>query len=201
MTQTEELLEFIRERGQVRPKEVVTEGFHRSLLDYLLKRGDIVRAARGLYRSPGSITSEHESLVEVAHLVPHGVVALLSALAFHGMGTQMPRAVWMALDRGKTRVQPRLQGPVVEFVWFSGAAFHEGQEVHDVDGIPVRIYSPAKTVADLFKYRGKLGVDVALEALREGLAQKRFTPGEVETFARTCRVWSVMRPYLQGMTV
>lgn len=200
MTQTEQLLDFVRANGQVRPKEVVAAGFQRGLLYHLLERGDIERVSRGLYRVPGAIISEHESLAEIAHLIPHGVIALLSALSFHGIGTQMPGAVWMALDRAKTRSLPRVQEPDVEFVWFSGSAFTEGQEMHEVDGVPVCVYSPAKTTADLFKYRAKLGLDVALEALREGLAQQRFTPAEVEHFARICRVGAVMKPYLQGMT-
>jgi predicted transcriptional regulator of viral defense system len=200
MTQTEQLLKFIRTNGQVRPKEVAAAGFQRNLLYHLLKRGDIERVARGLYRVPGAMTSEHESLAEVAHLVPHGVIALLSALSFHGIGTQMPAAIWIALDRAKTRSRPRVQEQRVEFVWFSGPAFTEGQEVHEVDGVPLRVYSPAKTSADLFKYRGKIGLDVAIEALREGLEDRRFTPAEVERFARICHVWNVMRPYIQGMT-
>lgn len=200
MTETKELLKFIRTRGQVRPREVSAAGFHRGLLHHLLERGEIERVARGLYRLPGAMSSEHESLAEVAHLVPHGVIALLSALSFHGIGTQMPGAVWMALDRGTTRSRPRLQGRNVEFVWFSGPAFTEGRESHEVGGVSVQVYSPAKTTADLFKYRHKIGLDVAIEALREGLGERRFSPSEVEQFARTCRVWSVMRPFIQGMT-
>lgn len=199
MTDTERLLRFVRQHGQVRSKEVVAAGFNRNLLYHLLERGEVERVARGLYRAPGAITSEHEALAEVAHLVPHGVITLLSALSFHGMGTQMPGAVWVALNRTDTRSRPRVRDRRVEFVWFSGPAFTEGQEIHEVDGIPVRVYSPAKTTADLFKYRGKLGLDVALEALREGLAERRFTPAEVERFGRVCRVWTVMKPYLQGM--
>lgn len=200
MKTTELLLEFISQRGQVRPKEVADAGFDRNLLYYLLARGAIERVRRGLYRVPGAITTEHEALVEVAHLVPHGVIALLSALSFHGIGTQMPWAVWVALNRDEARSRPRVQAPPVEFVWFSGPAFTEGQEVHELDGVPVRVYSPAKTVADLFKYRNKLGLDVALEALREGLGDRRFTPAELKQAASVCRVWPIMKPYLQGMT-
>jgi predicted transcriptional regulator of viral defense system len=200
MKTIELLLEFISQRGQVRPKEVAEAGFDRNLLYYLLARGKIERVGRGLYRYPGAITTEHEALVEVAHLVPHGVIALLSALSFHGIGTQMPGAVWVALNRDEARSRPRVQDRRVEFVWFSGPAFTEGQEVHEADGVRVRVYSPAKTMADLFKYRNKVGLDVALEALREGLADRRFTPAELERAANVCRVWPVMKPYLQGMT-
>lgn len=200
MTETERLLKFLIDRGQVRWKEVADAGFDANLLYHLLRRGDIERVGHGLYRVPGAGTSEHEALVEVAHLVPGGVISLLSALAFHGIGTQVPGAVWVALNHTETRTRPQVRHVPVEFVWFSGPAFTEGQEVHEIDGISVRVYSPAKTVADLFKYRFKLGLDVALEALREGLTERRFTPAEVEHFARVCRVGTVMKPYLQGMT-
>ncbi|MEX0890809.1 MAG: type IV toxin-antitoxin system AbiEi family antitoxin domain-containing protein [Gemmatimonadota bacterium] len=200
MTETLKLLRFLRQHRQVRWKEVADAGFDANLLYHLLERGDIERIGHGLYRVPDAVVSEHETLVEVAHLVPHGVIALLSSLAFHGIGTQMPHTVWIALNHRETRSRPRIRHTSVEFVWFSGRAFTEGQEVHEIEGTTVRVYSAAKTTADLFKYRTKLGMDVALEALREGLADRRFTPAEVEHFARICRVWAVMKPYLQGMT-
>ena len=200
MTDTERLLRFIQERGQVRRKDVSDAGLNPDLLYRLLERGEIERVGRGLYRTPRAIVSQHESLAEVAQLVPLAVISLLSALSFHGLGSQMPGAVWIALDRSRTRSRPRVRHLPIEVVWFSGPAFTEGQEVHDVDGISVRVYSPAKTVADLFKYRGKVGLDVAVEALREGLADRRFTPAEVEAFARVCRVSAVMKPFLQAMT-
>lgn len=200
MTDTERLQRFIQERGQVRWKDVVDEGLNPDLLYRLLQRGEIERVGRGLYRDPSAITSQHEGLAGVAQLVPQGVISLLSALSFHGIGTQMPGSVWIALDRSETRSRPRVRHLPVEFVWFSGPAFTEGQEVHDVDGISVRVYSAAKTTADLFKYRGKIGLDVAIEALREGLAERRFTPAEVEHYAHVCRVSAVMKPYLQAMT-
>ena len=183
----------------MRWKEAADAGFNANLLYHLVERGDIERIGHGVYRVPEAVTSEHETLVEVAHLVPHGVIALVSALSFHGIGTQMPPRVWMALNHRKTRSRPRVRHTPVEFVWFSGDAFTEGQEVYEIDGTSVRVYSAAKTTADLFKYRAKLGLDVALEALREGLADQRFTLADVEHFARICRVWTVMKPYLQGM--
>ncbi|MHB1167986.1 MAG: type IV toxin-antitoxin system AbiEi family antitoxin domain-containing protein [Longimicrobiales bacterium] len=200
MTETERLLKFLADHGQMRWKDVAGAGFNANLLYHLLKRGEIERVGHGLYRVPGSVTSEHEALTEVAHLVPDGVICLLSALAFHGIGTQMPRAVWVALNHREHRTRPDVRNVPTEFVWFSGLAFTEGQEVHELDGIAVRVYSPAKTTADLFKYRFKLGLDVALEALREGLAEGRFTPAEAGHFARICRVEAVMKPYIQGMT-
>ncbi len=201
MSDTERLRKFIQQQGQVRWKDVLDSGLNPNLLYRLLKRGEVKRIAHGLYRVPGNFPSQQEDLVEAAHLVPQGVVSLLSALTLHGIGTQMPRSVWIALDRSKTRKPPRVQGMPVEFVWFSGAAFTDGQEELYIDGAKIRVYSPAKTVADLFKYRGKIGIDVAVEALREGLRERRFTPAEVERFAQVCRVSAVMKPYLQAMTV
>jgi predicted transcriptional regulator of viral defense system len=200
MTDTERLLRFVQERRQVRWKDVSDAGLNPDLLYRLLERGEIERVGRGLYRAPGAIASQHESLAEVAQLVPLAVISLLSALSFHGIGSQMPGAVWIALDRSRTRSRPRVRHLPIKVLWFSGPAFTEGQEVHDVDGISVRVYSPAKTVADLFKYRGKVGLDVAVEALREGLADRRFTPAEVEAYAGVCRVSAVMKPFLQAMT-
>jgi predicted transcriptional regulator of viral defense system len=200
MSDTERLQKFIQQQGPVRWKDVLDAGLNPNLLYRLLKRGEVERIARGLYRVPGNFPSQHGDLVEAAHLVPQGVVSLLSALTLHGIGTQMPRSVWIALDRSKNRKPPRVRGMPVEFVWFSGAAFTDGQEEHHIDGAKIRVYSPAKTVADLFKYRGKIGIDVAVEALREGLRERRFTPAEVERFAQVCRVSAVMKPYLQALT-
>lgn len=200
MSDTERLQKFIQQQGQVRWKDVLDAGLNPNLLYRLLERGEVERIARGLYRVPGNFPGQQEDLVEAAHLVPQGVVSLLSALTLHGIGTQMPRSVWIALDRSKTRKPPRVRGMPVKFVWFSGAAFTDGQEELYIDGAKIRVYSPAKTVADLFKYRGKIGIDVAVEALREGLRERRFTPAEVVRFAQVCRVSAVMKPYLQAMT-
>lgn len=127
--------------------------------------------------------------------MPHGVICLLSALSFHEIGTQVPAEVWMAIDRRARR--PVVQYPPMRFVRFSGAALSEGVETHSLEGQAVRVYSAAKTVADAFKYRNKIGLDVALEALRDGWAARRFTMDEVEHYARICRVERVMRPYLE----
>jgi predicted transcriptional regulator of viral defense system len=129
--------------------------------------------------------------------VPEGVVCLLSALSFHGVGTQLPHEVWLAIQR-RAR-QPSLRYPPLRVVKFSGKAFAEGIEVHRVEGQSVRVYSVAKTLADLFKYRNKIGLDVALEALREAWRERRFTMDEMDRFARICRVERVMKPYLEAL--
>jgi predicted transcriptional regulator of viral defense system len=129
--------------------------------------------------------------------VPRGVICLLAALSFHGIGTQLPSEVWMAIDRRARR--PRLRYPPLRIVRFTGGALTKGIESHTIEGQSVRIYGVAKTLADAFKYRNKIGLDVALEALRQAWQEKRFTIDELDRFARICRVERVMRPYVEAL--
>ena len=142
--------------------------------------------------------TEHHGLAIAAAAVPHGVVCLLSALQYHGIGTQLPSEVWMAIDRRARR--PALRYPPLRIVRYTGAALTEGVESRRVEGREVRVYNVAKTVADCFKYRNKIGLDVALEALREGWRARRFTMDELDRYAAICRVQRVMRPYLEALT-
>jgi predicted transcriptional regulator of viral defense system len=157
----------------------------------------VERVGRGLYVPAGADLSEHHTFAEAGARVPHGVICLLSALRFHGIGTQMPHAVWMALH--EKAWQPRVDHPQLRIFRFSGAAWTYGVERHTVEGVAVRVYSPAKTVADCFKYRNKIGVDVAVEALRETLCDRRATPEELMHAAAACRMSRVMTPYLQAL--
>jgi predicted transcriptional regulator of viral defense system len=141
--------------------------------------------------------TETHALVVAARAVPRGVICLLSAVSFHDIGTQLPFEVWIAVERGART--PSLRYPSLRVARFSGAAFNQGIEVHRLEGQPVRIYSVAKTVADLFKYRKKIGLDVALEALREVWRDRRVTLDEIDHYARICRVERVMRPYLDAL--
>jgi predicted transcriptional regulator of viral defense system len=141
--------------------------------------------------------SEHHGLALAAAMVPKAVMCLLSALSFHRVGTQLPHEVWIALDR-RTR-RPRLQYPRLRVVRFGGEALTEGVESHRIEGESVRVYSVAKTIADAFKYRNKIGLDVALEALRDGWRARRFTMDEIYRYARVCRVSRVMQPYLEAL--
>jgi len=157
----------------------------------------LVQSARGLYTlSKRDLTANH-SLAQVCKRIPHGVVCLLSALRFHGLTTQMPAEVWIAIDRKARR--PAVGDLPVRIVRFSGAALREGVEEHRIEGITVRVTNPAKTIADCFKYRNKIGLDVALEALREGWRERGFSMDELWKYARLCRVANVMRPYLEAM--
>lgn len=198
-TVTQEVKDFVRSKGLVRPRDVADAGFPTHLLYRLRDRGELIQVASGLFKHPDSPVTDKHTYAAVAKLVPRGVICLLSALAFHEIGTQTPRRVWMALDR-ENRRRPKISDPPVEFVWFSGASFEKGQQVHEIEGVDVSVYSPAKTVADLFRYRQKLGIDVAIEALREGWRHQLFTVDEIERYAEICSVTTVIRPYLQAIT-
>jgi predicted transcriptional regulator of viral defense system len=155
------------------------------------------RLSRGLYTVAEADLTEHQMLAEVAKRYPNAVVCLLSALLFHNLTTQLPRRIWLAVENKSWA--PR-KGPVLfEIVWLTGKAFSVGVESHDVQGVPVKVYSPAKTVADCFKFRNRIGTDVAVEALRETLREKRATPAEIMRYAEMCQVATVIRPYIEAL--
>ena len=193
----ERLLELIRSAGVFRARDLEQEGFSRKQLSRLHARGLVEQVGRGLYRVPDAEISENQTLVEAARRVPHGVLCLLSALRFHEMTTQNPFEVWLAIGR-KDRL-PKVDHPPLRTVRFSGAALTEGIEEHVLQGVPVRVYKPAKTVADCFKYRNKIGLDVAIEALRDGVEKRLATFDDLWKYAKICRVSNVMRPYLESV--
>jgi predicted transcriptional regulator of viral defense system len=162
----------------------------------LVRKGMLVRLGRGLYGLPTGRPTEHHSLAVVAKQTPRIVICLLSALRFQELTTQQPSEIWVALDN-KSWV-PKQEPVKLRIVRFSGEALKAGVETHDIEGVSVRVFSPAKTVADCFKHRGTIGLDVALEALRDALKQKKATADEIERFARICRVSKVIRPYLEA---
>lgn len=198
-TVTEEVKAFVKERGLVRPRDLERHGYPTYLLYRLRDRGELVQLAPGVFKHPDTEVSEKHSYAEAAKRVPRGVICLLSALAFHEIGVQMPGEIWMALNRDEVRSRPRIEAIPIEFVWFSGAAFDEGREAHEVEGVDVQVYSPAKTVADLFKFRRKLGTDIAIEALHAGWEDRLYTMDELERFADICGVRTVIKPYLQSL--
>lgn len=191
------VLALARKLKVLRIKDLTARGLHPELARRLLAKGLLVRRARGIYMAHDADYSENVAFAQVLKWVPRGVICLLSALRFHEIGTQLPFQVWLALERGSAR--PRLDYPPLRVVWSSGQAFREGIEIHRIDGVAVRIYCPAKTVADCFRYRNKVGLDVAMEALRDCLRDRKATVDELTAFARVCRVWTVMRPYLEAM--
>lgn len=190
-------MRLARTRGLVSTRQVAALGIHTQLLTRLMKEGLLERVTRGQYRPADQPVTEHHGLVLAAAAVPHGVICLLSALGFHGLGTQLPFEVWIAIDRRARR--PTLRYPPLRVVRFTGSALTAGVETHAVESQSVRVYNVAKTLADCFKYRNKIGLDMALEALSEAWRKRRFTMDEIDRFARICRVERVMRPYLEAL--
>lgn len=169
----------------------------RVVLSRMTAAGQLERVERGLYRLPDSPGSEHESLATVAARAPRALFCLLTALQLHELTTQLPRQVWIAMPRGSH--VPRIDYPPVTMVQFSGEAYSAGIKVVERDQVPLRVYGVAKTVADCVKHRHKIGLDVALEALRNAWTQKKATADELWHYAGICRVANVMRPYLEAI--
>ena len=192
------VLALVRERGLVRPRDVEAVGLSRVTLLRLVERGELTRLGRGVYALADVDLTQHVSLAEACLRVPSGVVCLLSALRFHELGTQSPHQVWLALP-GHAR-KPRLDYPPLRIVRFSGLPLSEGVEEHKTSDGVVRVYGVAKTVADCFRYRNKIGLDVALEALRECRRDRRATLDELWRYAAVDRMSRVMRPYLEAIT-
>lgn len=191
------LLALARRRGVITARDAARAGIHSQQLTRLVSDGALQRITRGHYRLATRPITENHALAVVARAVPRGVICLLSALGFHEIGTQLPSDVWVAIERGAR--QPALQDPPLRVVRFTGAAFSEGIETHRVEGETVRIFSVAKTLADLFKHRSNVGLDVALEALREAWRERKFTMEALDRAARVCRVERVMRPYVEAV--
>ncbi len=191
------LLALARERALLRSRDLQKHGLSRETLRRLVADGAIQRRGRGLYAAADTEFTERESLALASLRVPRAVVCLLSALRFHDLTTQNPPDVWLAIDR--TARAPVVRDLPLRIVRFSGKARLAGVEKHVIDGVTVRVYSAAKTVADCFKYRHKIGTDVAVEALRDGWRARRFSMDELSRCATICRVSRVMRPYLEAV--
>ena len=196
-THPEKVLRLARRARGVTARELAAAGIHRQALTRLVEAGQLERVVRGHYRLPERPYTEHHGLVLASAAVPQGVICLLSALQFHGLGTQLPSDVWIAIDRRAHR--PSLRFPPLRVMRYSGAALTEGVQSHRIEGQTVRVYNIAKTVADCFKYRNKIGLDVALEALREAWRTRRLSMDDLDRYARICRVQRVMQPYLEGL--
>jgi predicted transcriptional regulator of viral defense system len=181
----------------LRSKDLERRGFARSRIRAALDDEQLERVARGLYVRSGAGISENHSLALVARRVPRAAVCLLSALRFHELTSQNPHEVWVAV--GPKDRKPALEYPSIRVVRFSLRNFGLGLEEHGVEGVPVRIYSVARTVVDLFRYRNKIGLDVALEALGDGWRERRFTMKEINRIAKLCRMERVMKPYMEAL--
>ena len=188
---------FRRSGGILRTGQALRAGVHRRNLYALREAGVLEHVSRGVYRLTGLPPLADPDLVTVATRVPRAVVALISALHVHGLTTEIPHEVSIALPRGTA--QPRLDWPPLRVYRMSGAMFTSGIEIHSRDGVEIRVFGAAKSVADCFKFRSRVGVDVALEALRTGFADRKFTPAQILRAAKLCRVAAVVRPYLEAL--
>jgi predicted transcriptional regulator of viral defense system len=196
-TQKDRALRIIEKTGLARAADLEARGVPRATLYRLFEEGLVARQARGIYTVADHAPTEGHTLAQVAKRVPAGVFCLLTALRFHELTTQSPAEVWIALPE-KAR-KPRLDYPKLRVARFSGHALSEGIEKHRLEGVEVRVYSAAKTVADCFKYRNKVGIDVAVEALRDFSRRYRGGATELARYARICRVARVMQPYLDAI--
>jgi predicted transcriptional regulator of viral defense system len=191
------VLQLAQKQPLLRARDVVQAGLPTVVLTRLVSAGKLERVGRGVYSLPNQAISENRSLAEVAIRVPRGVVCLVSALNVHDIGTQLPHAVWLALPR--RAVTPRIETTSLRVIRMSGSSLTEGIETMVADGVQVRMFNAAKTVADCFKFRNKIGLDVALEALHDGWRSRRFTMDELWHYAVVNRVANVMRPYLESV--
>jgi predicted transcriptional regulator of viral defense system len=196
-TKTQKLLHLATKRQLLKAKDTTELDVPRTYLARLARQGHLERIARGLYSSKNFSATENASLIEAAYQVPKGVICLLSALRFHNLTTQAPREVWMAI--GHKAWRPKISSPIVRFARMSGPALHFGIKEYPISGTTLRVFNPAKTVADCFKFRNKIGLDVAIEALKESRRLKKASMDELWAAAKVCRVANVMRPYLESL--
>jgi predicted transcriptional regulator of viral defense system len=188
---------FRQHGGMLRASEAIALGIHPRTLYRLRDENRLVTVSRGLYRLADLPELSDPDLVSVATRIPQSVICLISALAFHEITTEIPHEVSIALPR--TVKKPRLDYPPLRVFWFSGESLTEGIEEHKIDGVTVRIYGPEKTVADCFKFRNRIGLDVAIEALKLCRERRGSTPRKLLHYARICRVERIIRPYLEAL--
>ena len=198
MNQSEQILDLARHRHMLRAADVREQGWSPQLLIRLHHAGTLQRLGRGLYGLPDAEVTEHQTLMEVCQRVPKAVLCLLSALQFHEIGTQLPHEVWIALPEGSQT--PALSYPSLRITRLRGTAYTDDIQTVADHGAPIRVYNAAKTVTDCFKFRNKIGLDVALEALKDAWHSRKVTMAELSHFAKINRVERVMQPYLEAMT-
>jgi predicted transcriptional regulator of viral defense system len=197
-TQMERLLRFADQQTVIRPGDLERLSVPRNYLGRLVRAGKLERVGRGLYSSAGHPPSENRTLLEVCRKVPQAVICLSSALRFHELTTENPFEVWIALKPGAW--SPRIEYPPIRVVRISGEALTFGVVEHLVEGFEIKVYSPAKTVADCFKFRSKIGTELAIQALRECFREKKATMDALWEAAKVCRVSNVMLPYMESLT-
>ena len=193
----ERIMRYVRQHRIVRPRDIEAIGIPREYLLRLHSQGKLSRTGRGIYTLPDAAVTERHTYAEVAKRVPEAVLCLLSALAFHEITTQSPASVWIALGKGARK--PAIVSPSLRVVRLTEPSLSEGIESQSVEGVTVRVYSAAKTVADCFKFRNKIGLDIAIEALKDCLRQKKAAVNEIYRYAKVCRVSNVIRPYMEAL--
>jgi predicted transcriptional regulator of viral defense system len=204
-TQQERAITLLKKRGMVRLSEFRDSGITAATVSRMRKKELILQLSRGLYQLPDASLDTHHALAEAAKLVPKGIVCLTSALAFHGLTDTIPSRVWMAIGAKDRR--PRTETPPLQFVRFGEKVLTSGIKEHVIESVRVRVYSPAKTVVDLFRYRRRAGkryqkspgLNLALEGLREALRRRKATPAEIARYANEADIWKVVQPYLEAM--
>ena len=196
-THTQRILDLASQKGLLRASDLDAIDAPRVVLTRLSAAGLLEKIGRGLYRLPDAQISEFDSLATVATKVPQAVFCLLTALQFHELTTQLPRQIWIAMPRGSH--VPRIDYPPIKMVQFTGEAYTAGIEEVERDGVKLRVYSVAKTVADCFKHRNKIGLDVAMEALKDARSRNKASNDDIWRYAKVCRVANVMRPYLESI--
>jgi len=197
LTHTQRILSLVSQKGILRARDLDTIDAPQVVLTRMVASGKLHRVGHGLYRLPGYHGTEHESLATIATRVPQAVFCLLTALEFHNLTTQLPWQIWIAMPRGSH--VPRMDYPPLKMVQMAEKVYAAGVETHVRDDVQIRVYSVARTVVDCFKFRHKLGLDVALEALHYARAKTRVTVDEIWRYAELCRVTRVMRPYLESV--
>jgi predicted transcriptional regulator of viral defense system len=196
LTQRDQTLSLLERHGVMRLAELKRHGVHGPTLSRLIDEGLVLRSSRGVYQLADTELDFNHSLAEMAKRVPKGVICLISALHYHEITLQDPRVVWMAI--GEKDRKPKIEFPPVRFVRFGDKALTTGVQQGRIQRMPVKIFSPAKTVVDCFRYRNTVGFDVALEGLRMALRSKKATPDAIARYANELRVWSIVRPYLES---
>ena len=197
-TQRDQAIELLRSQGMMRLSEFKVNGITAATIGRMVRGGDVIRLARGLYQLPDAPIEAHHSLAEAAKRVPRGVVCLVSALAYHELTDQLPRAVWMAI--GTRDWMPKEGRPVMRIVRFTDALLTDDVLTVHIENVPVKVFGVAKTIADCFRHRRKVGQTVALEGLQEALRQRKASPAEIALHAERGGVATVVRPYLEALT-
>ena len=198
LSPVEKILNLAKSQSTIRTRDAIADGIHPEYLRRLVDRGILFKSGRGMYTYIDAELTEHHSLAAASQRVEHGIICLLSALQFHGIGTQAPFEVWMAIDVHARR--PNVEVLSLHPIYMSGLALSAGIETHTIEGTRVQVFNSAKTIVDCFKYRHKIGLDVAIEALRESWESRRCSMDELWSYAKICRMSKVMRPYLECLS-